>query len=385
MKKIISKVLAAFLIILPASAYEWGGLISDNFRFNTAKLDKLDDIYFKNGTGISLWGNLPLVNNSDWYISAQGSYKTNYSFRGLNKDATFSQIADLDLLKLNGNVKIKNSSISLSAGRFFVMDTTTKVFTQNCDGVSLKFTNQFANVGIYGGYTGLINGNTVVFIDKDGALENNSGDLYTSTHPYLPVLASIEFPSLFLNQTLGVQLSGFIDLGEDNYNRLYGTAYLKGPFGGPFYYSLTSCFGTEDFTTVNNLSILSLMCFVSRSTIKLNCEYASGEQFIFKPFKGFNSAIAYNANWYPEYSGLLMPGLDYIFSIKDICLETSGKFIMSLPEDEIIIQGVSADFKCLANIFSDVSYEVGFAFYYDLVNPGEIINYAINTGLSISF
>lgn len=385
MKKIFSLIITTVLVLLPLSAFEWGGLLSESFKGNATELKTNNDLNFKQSNGVVLWANLPFINNSNWYLATQGSYKYTYSYNGFFKNGSFSQIADLDLLKLNGSMLFGDLGVSVAAGRYIVMDSTTKIFVQNCDGLTLKISKPFYNLGVYAGYTGLLNGNTVAFIDKDGNVESNQGDFYTSTHPYIPVLLSLEYPSLFLNQAFGLQLNGFIDLGTDSYNRFYATANLKGPIYGPFYYNLISSFGFDDFKSVTNFSSVSFMAFIADTTIRLNCEYASGNQFIFKPFKGFNSSVAYTASWAPEYSGVLLPGLDFIYSRKEINIELNGKFVLLYPEDELIIKGISGNLKTVTNIYSDLAFEASLSVYYDLETLGKTNNYSANIGLSIAF
>lgn len=386
MKKIVTYLVSALLILSPVAAYEWGGLVSANLTGLSLDPSNVNNIFFNQSDGISLWANIPLTNDSNWHLATQASYTFNHSFVGMKiKDGESFNVFDIDLLKLSGAARIGNTSFSLGLGRFTVVDNTAKVFAQNCDGASLKIAASGCNFGVYGGFTGLLNGNKMETIAKDNTIEFNSGDFYSAAHPYVPLIASLDFPAAFLGQSFGMQVSGFLDLSEEKYDRYYGTLYLKGPVAGPLYYNLTSCFGTEDFTFVNNYSILSFQVLVNSITFNINCEYASGEQFIFKPFKGFNSVVAYNSPWTSTYSGLLLPGIEFIFSTKQISIEFDGKFVMLYPEDELIMQGVSADFKTVANVCSDVSLEIGAKYYYDLESSGEFNIYGLNLGLSISF
>lgn len=385
MKKKISIFVVSLSLLFSVTAYEWGGLFSHSARTTAVDVSSLNSFYSRQTESLSLWANAHLFNSADWYVATQGSFKYNYSFTGLNQNGDTSKVLDLDLLKLNGNILIDDLGISLSLGRYIVMDNTTKVFVQNCDGFSFKITKPFINFGVYSGYTGLLNGNTVATLDKTGTVEINLGDMYTKTHPYLPVSVSLDFPSLVLNQAFGMQGLAFIDLGEDRYDRYYATLFLKGPLGGPFYYNFTSCFGTETFGEVFNYSTLSLMLFKRNLAVKLNCEYASGEQWIFKSFRGFNSSLAYNASWSPEYTGLLLPGFDIVASNKIIGFELKGKFVMEMPDENITIKGISGDVKTVINLFSDFALDLGLSIYYDLETSGELNNYSGNMGISISF
>lgn len=382
-----------FFLLSNLFSFEWGGLVSENFKISTIDLNSVNNANVRQSNGIALWANIPFTNDGDWYLATQGSYKYNYDFTGFNKNPTLQNIVDLDLFKLNGLIKINSYSFSLSLGRYFVVDNTAKVFAQNCDGISLKFSTQAINLGLFAGYTGLINGNNVVTLAKDGTVQHFPQEFYGKTYPYLPLSATITIPSLVFNQSLGVQFNAFLDLNEtqEKYNRLYGTLTLQGPIYGPIYYSLNSCFGCEDFSKINNLSILSFMFFYQAFTVKLNCEYASGEQWIFKPFRGFNSMSPYKTITNPEYSGLLLPGLEFVFSLKDLFLSFSAKYIMLFPEEVIIHNGFDFEFKSIINIYSDLSFDMAINFYDDFdlnksnENALEDQYFSYSMGLSIAF
>lgn len=365
MKKKILTILTTFLFISQIFSFEWGGLLTENFKFTTQTFQDVENISFRQSNGISLWANIPFTNNGSWYLSSQASYKYNYDFVGFTKGNynNLQNIFDVDLFKLNGLIKLSESSIALSFGRYFVFDNTSKVFAQNCDGLSFKYNGQVVNFGIYAGYTGLVNGNNVITLAKDGSYEYEPQDFYGKTHPYVPLSLTLTFPSIIFNQSLGLQANAFLDLGTEKYNRLYGTLTLQGPIFWPVYYSFNSCFGIENYSDVSNLSILSFMVFIKSFTAKINCEYASGEQLVFKPFKGFNSSAAFVSSMNPEYSGLLLPGATFIFGIKDFYVELDGKCVMLYPKDKLIIQGFSVGLKSITNIYSDVAIDLSMNFY----------------------
>lgn len=385
MKKVITFFITSLLFLIPAIASEWGGLVTTDITANSVDPEKTDNIFFRQTDGISLWAKDHIMNNPNWYLAAQGSYKFNYSFNGLNKNGKTGHLVNLDLLKLDGNVTIDDFNFSMALGRFIVMDNTAKIFSQNSDGISLKFEKPFASLGLYAGYTGLLNGRTVAILDKDGFIDINFDDIYSKTHQYVPLLISADFPSVFLSQSLGLQASGFIDLEKEKYNRYYGSFYMKGPIANSFYYNFITCFGTETFKEVNNYSELSFMMLLKSFGLGIDCEYASGEQWIFKPFKGFNVSNAYNAFWCPQYSGVLLPGLEISCSDKNVNFELKGKLVMLFPDNDIIIQGISADTNITLNIFADFAYNLGFQIYHDLESKGDLNYYKLNMGFNLSF
>lgn len=393
MKKTILAILLCSLIC-PVFAIEWGGLFNEtgklSFGKQTGELEEVASISVRQSNGISLWCTVPFKSDLSWYMTTQASYKYYYDFTLLGNNIT--HIADLDLLKLNGTIKTSNGSFLVAAGRYIVMDNSGKVFSQNCDGLTLKYTTPFVSTSVYAGYTGLLNANNVSILN-DEALPDNGKEtfmpFYTKVHGYVPLTLSVDFPSLFLNQAVSVQAEAFLDVekveDKDLFNRYYGTLSLSGPFGGPFYYSLVSVFGTTDFASLMNLSALSFQMYVDSISLKIGVEYASGAQGPFSPFIGFDSNPAYNSIYSPEYSGVLLPGIDFTFTKNQFCFMLNGKLVLGMPEDSITVKGINLNLKSYINIFSDMQLEVSGIGYYDLDTDNAESYYSANLGLLISF
>ena len=383
MKKILLKFIILSLFLAPVSAMEWGGLITEDARVSTHEMDT-SDLQIKQGNSICLWLNVPITDDGKTYFTAQGSGRYSLDFEDDTK--TFSTVFDLDLFKLAGSVNIFENTFSYAVGRFSVSDLTGKVFSQMCDGALFKYTLTSMEVTAYAGYTGLLNGLNVSMLGSEGFPNAVSGEMYARAHGYVPLCLSCELPYVFLNQTLTMQACGFLDMEAEKYNRYYGMVSLYGPIAGPVYYALASCAGTDDFKDIFNYSSFSLQCFISQVvTFKLNAEYASGNNGPLSSFVGFTSSPAYNSLISPELSGVIMSGADFLISTDRLYIGLNGRYIMSMPEDEIQTEGVNATANVVFNIFSDLQLGVTGIYYHDINTNGEQDNLSLNVNLSLSF
>lgn len=370
-------------LITHVSAIEWGGLFTEDFKVSTSKFST-SDMGFKQSNGISLWMNAPITEDGNTYFATQGS--TKYYFDFGNENLLFTPLFDVELVKLAGRVNILQSQLAYSLGRFSISDLTGKIFSQMCDGALVKFTLPAFEVSAYAGYTGFLNGLTVSMLGPDKMPEAVEGSLYGKAHSYIPAFISLEMPYLFLNQTFNAQVSAFIDMEETEYNRVYGTFSLYGPIFGPLYYSVLTTLGIENFESISNYSCLSLQMFISSAiTIKINGEYASGQNAIFSPFVTVTSSPAYNSLESPELSGLILPNVDFILTTGNLFIGINGKLVMGIPEDEIIIQGANFNLSFIYNIFSDLQLGVSGIYYNDINTSGAQDNLAVNINVSISF
>ncbi len=119
----------------------------------------------------------------------------------------------------------------------------------------------------------MLNGHNATIINGD--IDKSNNDFYYMASPFIIGQASVYFPYLFFNQSLGVE--GLTAIGTkgpngDNadYNRFYGTLSLNGSVGKNKFYVLSTTFGAEvidgDFDKLSNLSQLSFT-YYRNSTI----------------------------------------------------------------------------------------------------------------------
>lgn len=368
-KKII--VFAAFLMqMFSIHAFEWGGLFNNSTEFSTSDFSQLD---FNQSNGIYLWLKTPLNKNENWSFSAEAFYK--YDFEILPEPSTFNNIADIDLLQFSGNIDFKNSTLSLLAGRFMFSDVTSMIFNQVSDGISLKYLLPSVEFDVYAGVTKLLNSNSVSMLhSQNDTNEYASNDFYSLSHFYVPVCASVNFPVLFLNQSLKIQGFGMIDVEPTSYSRYYGTLSFSGPILNNLYYSLDQTFGTENFLNLTNYSSIKLHLFpASKIIISAEFEYASGENGIFKPFRTVTASISSNALSEPEFSGIFSPSLTFAGTVGKFFFNLNAGLVFDASTNENFgkIKGLDSTSTFLVNIFSDLQIGADIVLYYGL---GEELN-----------
>lgn len=381
------------MILAPAFSLEWGGLFTENAKGTIGDFSHFDTFTVRQSNSLCLWAIVPFDANANWRFSGQISYKYNYDFSLLGK--SFTNVADFDLLKFSGSFSIADKKFDLAAGRFYYADATSRVFAQNCDGVNIKYNSLFSNASLYAGFTGLLNAYNVNILNSAGSVDVKNNVLlkiYRQSGAYIPLTLSVNFPSLFLNQALSVQGMAFFDANSytdstEMYkgNRYYASVSLQGPIAGPIFYAFNTTFGSKDFKNLMNHTALQFAYVGNNVTVKAGAEYASGKQLIFEPFVGFTSETAYNTIFAPEYSGLLLPGLDVIVNVKQCSFYLNGKYVLGLPEDKLIVRGVDASLKAYFNIFSDLKLDFAAGMYYDINTSGADNLYTANLGLTLSF
>ena len=350
MKRLLSTLITAVLLLTPVTAFEWGGLIDNN---STIKLltDKNNPFAFTQANSVYLWGSSSLTKSGNVYIKGEGMYKFTLD-APQNK---ITHLADLDLLKAAGDFQLKSGSISFAAGRFFISDITAAVFAQNCDGVLIKYDAQKFGISAYAGYTGLLNSNAVTMLDAKGAAHTPVNEVYALANPYMPVCATVSLPNLFLNQTLTFSANIFTDFSDAKFNRYYAAVALSGPVSSNVFYDFVTDFGTLTFQELMNYSKFTLTVFgPSNMMFAAGVEYAAGNHGL-SAFKGFSSRPAYSASTDVETSGVLIPSVSAAIPFgSNMLLSSSVKAVFSCPEKDFSATGVQGNIDYIFNILSDV-------------------------------
>ena len=353
MKKLLLAVLSSFIILAPASAFEWGGLLDNTSQLiykNSENSSESNPLSVAQSDAIYLWASAPLKADGSIYIKSEGMYKFSYT------SGVISHIADLDLFKCTGTVPMGKAALDFSAGRFSISDISGAVFNQNCDGAYINYTSPIIEFSAYAGYTGLLNSNVVYMLGKDGRKHIPENKVYAFSNPYIPVSASVSFPYLFLNQSLSIQGNGFIDLSENKYNRIYGALSLSGAVTPVVFYNFVTDFGSDFETNIMNYTKLNFSIFAGKSLITTGIDYASGNHGIFSAFKGFSTHTAYSCGTGDaELSGVILASLGANCPIgTNMLIASNLKGVFACPEKEIIPAGLQADYSYIYNFFSDL-------------------------------
>lgn len=380
MKKIV--IVCAFICSLfSLSAYEWGGLFSEYFKVNfTGKT--IEDPKFRQSNSASLWVSAPIADEK-LFFSGQTTYKYNFDFGSNN---LFFSVFDFDLIKFSSQIEFRQSVATINFGRFYMQDNTGAVFSQKVDAVSLITNFPNCKMTLFLGYTGLLNSINDVMLGQNRIAHVQNGMFYLPAHKYLPVIFSLNFPSIFLNQQFDFETDVFFDLEQENFTRMYATIGFSGPISSFMFYKMSSTFGTENFNKFTNYSSLKTNFILSDSLLlNVNLEYASGNQLFFSKFTGFTSRTAYNSSLYPELSGVILPSVDLVFSFMDYYSAFSVKTVFDYPEIQINFKGVEVCGNLLLNIFSDLQISFSGLYYMDLLTEGVENNIAVNVNCSFTF
>lgn len=380
MKKIV--IVCAFICSLfSLSAYEWGGLFSEYFKVNfTGKT--IEDPKFRQSNSASLWVSAPIADEK-LFFSGQTTYKYNFDFGSNN---LFFSVFDFDLIKFSSQINFSQSVANVNFGRLYMQDNTGSIFSQKVDAVSLITNFPNCKMTLFLGYTGLLNSINDVMLGQNRIAHVQNGMFYLPAHKYLPVIFSLNFPSIFLNQQFDFETDVFFDLEQENFTRMYATIGFSGPISSFMFYKISSTFGTENFNKFTNYSSLKTNFILSDSLLlNVNLEYASGNQLFFSKFTGFTSRTAYNSSLYPELSGVILPSVDLVFSFMDYYSAFSVKTVFDYPEIQMNFKGVEVCGNLLLNIFSDLQVSFSGLYYMDLLTEGVENNIAVNVNCSFTF
>lgn len=351
--KIVFSALALCTAVLPAAAVDFGAMLNNNTKFagNT-----IQNMTLEQKNAFTAWINVPFNNEGTMYFAAEGiaQYK--------NTDGTSLVTADCDLFKFNSLTKFSNKSkLLISAGRFYYSDGSGLVFDQTSDGLLAQLKLSSVNLGVYGGYTGLLNAQNVTILNsKTTTYSYDTTSVYALAAPYAVFGVTGSLPYLFANQTLGAEFYGVLGASDmtSGYNRFYGTLSLNGPLASSVFYSLTSTFATADsFSTLSNLSQAMLSWYPSFKSmaVSLGGIYASGSNGPFSPFVGVTSNTAVQSFTQPEYSGLIKATLSAsIKPITTLLLAVGGDGVFDCAESDIGYYGFQAYGSVRYDLFSDV-------------------------------
>ena len=368
MKKVLFSIFTAFcLMAAPLSAFEWGGVFSNNSGVNAP------EITIKQSDGISLWFNTPLGENSGFTLSGETLYKFNLTIVK-DTDPEFVQIFDVPLLKVAGNINTGAGLLSLNVGRFYYVDSTSAVLAQTVDGITVGYSLPAVKLGFFAGYTGLLNSlNAPMAIASE-----KTNNIYRLAYPYVPVGASVEVP-FASNQSFELSAYYLLDCGANKTNLFYGNFVLSGPITNSIYYNLASSWGLIKFKDLMNYSALSIMMFPTQE-ISLNAGVTFGSAAEQGGFTAFVSPAPVSLT----AAGAITPKLGFTFTKDSFCVDVNGNFVLAYNDSKY--KGATSDVSAafIYNIFSDL--QVGLTVNATLdVSGGNAHTYGANLNVALAF
>ena len=348
MKKLIVSICTVFcLMAAPLTAVEWGGLF---FNDTGASMDvsEPENLEISQANGLSLWLKSPLA-DSGFYFSGEALYKFKLSFKK-GDSPVFEQIADVPLLKVAGDVELGSGLLSLNAGRFYYVDSTATVLSQTIDGASVKYSLPAVNLGLFLGYTGLLNS---LNVPMAGCSPKPEAKIYDLAEPYLPLGVTFEFPSLFANQSLELDAYYIADLTVSENSRCYADLLLSGPITNSVFYNVTTSFGFVNFKDLMNYSSFALLFFPTKAvTVTAGANFGSADDQ--GPFTAYSSLAATSM----LAAGKITPKAAFTYTTDSLYFNVGGNLPFEYIDSKYGISVTQWDFSLMYNIFTD--FQVGF-------------------------
>lgn len=346
-----------------ATAFEWGGRFYNSTAFAGETLRQFKT---KQSDNLNLWLKVPITNDNMNYFAGEMFYQFKFDGTNIASEAIGNTI-DFNLLKFVTKIRLGNRQLlSINAGRFSLSDSTCMIFSQVCDGILVKYSNQKISAMAYGGYTGLLNANSVSVINKKNSnYRPSKNNVYALSAKYIPFGLSITFPSLFANQTLSAQGWSFFDLNNDNYNRFYGIVSLEGYLTKNLFYKLNSVVGTVNFSNISNLSALNMTAYFTKSfNMNFGGMYASGNQGKISQFQGFTSLTSTLALDEPQYSSMLKLDFEATKTFGKIAVINGGSAVVfDMNENGSAYNGFQVQLNAAYNIFNDLQIAASISQY----------------------
>ncbi len=361
------KLALAFSIFVISSsfaiAFEWGGRFYNSTAFAGETLRQFKT---KQSDNLNLWLKVPITNDNMNYFAGEMFYQ--FKFDGTNiASEAIGNIIDFNLLKFVTKIRLGNRQLlSINAGRFALSDSTCMIFSQVCDGILVKYSNRKISAMAYGGYTGLLNANSVSIINKKNSnYRPSKNNVYALSAKYIPFGLNVTFPSLFANQTLSAQGWSFFDLNNDNYNRFYGIVSLEGYLTKNLFYKLNSVVGTVNFANISNLSTLNMTAYFTKSfSMNFGGMYASGNQGKISQFQGFTSLTSTLALDEPQYSSMLKLDFEATKTFGKIAVINGGSAVVfDMDKNGFAYNGFQVQLNAVYNIFNDLQIAASISQY----------------------
>ena len=371
MKKLIISICTLFCFLAPLSSIEWGGLLFNDTGVSTPDFK---DITVNQSDGVSLWVKSPLGEDTGFYFSSEVLYKFNIEFIKGSSPA-FTQLVDLPLLKVSGDLNTGAGVLSLNAGRFYYVDGSAAVISQIIDGVSVSYTLPLIKVGGFLGYTGLLNSLNVPM----AFAPTKDTKIYNMAYPYLPVGGFVDF-SILGNQNLEFDAYYLLDLGkaEEKTNLIFANAVLSGPITNIIYYNFATSLGFANMKNMMNYSSFSVLMFPSEAlSLSAGINFATTEQ---SSFVSYTSLAASSL----AAVGKITPKASLTFTTRNMCIDFGGNFVLAYTDKKYEPSNTDWNIGIIYNIFSDLQIGFNVNTSFD-VTGANAHNYNAKLNLSLAF
>lgn len=373
MKKVLITLALIAGISTSVFGIEWGGHFNNSSSGSTADF-KSFNANQSNAISFSLSG--ALTKDKSLRFVTEALYKYNLAIPVVEN--SFVNIVDLPLLKLAGSWGGPGSYLQLNAGRFGYADKAGHIFSQASDGINVSYSSYEWIVGVYAGYTGLLNRFTVFM--ENTPEEQKLNQLYDFSYGFVPLMADFTFTNIG-DSSLGVQAAYFLDVNGNKNDRAYANITSAGPLGsiGTYYFAATV--GTAKFNNLMLRASVDLSFPVGNNIIvSAGADYASGKNNVFAPFVGITQL--------PLHSSLMGTGLETVIPrlsgmfVFDNVIVTLNEKLISVVTDKFGINGLDSNVSVVYNLFKDLKLSATVTAYTDFRSQ-DANNFS--AGLNIDF
>ena len=301
-KKIICGVLVLVCIFSSAFSFDWGGSSNTSFSVYDAAAFPTEDATLSLAEKLSLWGKVSF--NKNISLNMEGNYQGTYDFEKYN------QKIDLQLFDLKmAFIPSTSAIINVDLGRIFVSDSSRMIYGNLIDGGKVQFSLPTVDLGVFAGYTGLINSSNLAVVNSSQEID------FQKIYSLAPA-----FVAVGLNATAKTrETSIYLELNS------------TGPIANSFYYDLStavSFLGSKTGIMANG-AITYYPSFLS-SMVAANVTFATDT------FASFvDPALVLGES--NSLSGLLKAGL--VASIKPIdslLVQLAGDFVMDVQGSSLV-------------------------------------------------
>ena len=376
MKKFtVSLILSLFCVFSSISAFSWSGIVDNNSKLSAN--DDFSAISLAQSNGVYLSAKSKLNEAGNLRFSAEGLYKYSLDCAFKEKQASFKNIADVDLLKVTGEWNIQKGVLTVNAGRFQYSDFSGVVFSQASDGVYAAYDALKFKASVYAGYTGFLNRLNVSMVENE---VTGNEQFYALCPRYIPVMADFAYKALLETNTIGLQLAAYLPASSDYAFKLYGTLIGNGYIKTLGSYDVKLTVGTEKFDGLMLDAKVDTNFYINSNIVATaGAEYVSGGKAGFNPFVTLSSRSFGSA---PVTDSVIVPKLAVMY-VKDKLYGSVTERIIISMEDEVKLHGFDTAINVIYNLFSDLQLGGDVGVY--ISKEKELSNYFATIKASLAF
>ena len=227
------KFIFSLLLFLAASfvySFDYGFIYNSSIQ--TLKVDD-KPFSFSGNENLNLWSRIPLT---EWAsLVMDGNYNLSYDFEKLYHQVDLTSLyAEMDFQTS------KDAKIGVDLGRIQFSDFSGLIYNSSLDGGKIDFELSDAQIELFSGYTGLLNGKSVRFANI--YQENDASNVYQLAPEMVITGFSTNVKNIFDNSAIACDFSTFILSSnlEGRDTSVYAEVGIEGPLSSLLYHKVSA-------------------------------------------------------------------------------------------------------------------------------------------------